>query len=66
MDEPRQLTRILPCGATGDWDNTGYRCRDCMSIYGCLGCPCTKAHEPQARADSIAATDAPAAPQGQD
>lgn len=31
----------LPCGAVGAWDNTGYRCGECLAIYGSIGCPCT-------------------------
>lgn len=34
----------LPCGARGwrDPDGIGIRCFDCLTVYGSLGCPCTR------------------------
>jgi hypothetical protein len=45
---PKDRT-ILPCGNTGYWDNTGYRCWSCMAIFGSIACPCNnlKPTEPQ-------------------
>lgn len=31
----------LPCGAIGHLDNMGYRCEDCMAIWGSIGCGCS-------------------------
>jgi hypothetical protein len=38
---PEHVVR-LPCGARGWRDGCGYRCYDCMAIYGSVSCPCTK------------------------
>lgn len=34
-------TMTLPCGYTGYFESTGYRCSGCMAIYGSVGCSCT-------------------------
>ncbi len=31
----------LPCGATGEWDGCGWRCHECMAIYGSIACGCS-------------------------
>jgi hypothetical protein len=33
---------LLPCGATSHWDNTGWRCDECMAIWGSIGCSCSR------------------------
>lgn len=37
----------LPCGGIGipEEEGMGYRCWNCMSIYGSIGCPCTKTND---------------------
>ncbi len=32
---------ILPCGKSSSWDGTGWRCRDCMAIWGSIACGCS-------------------------
>lgn len=33
---------ILPCGKPSSWDNTGWRCHECMAIYESIGCACSR------------------------
>lgn len=39
----------LPCGEPAVWDNTGWRCLSCMTIYGSMTCPCSES--PRVRKD---------------
>ncbi len=32
----------LPCGAIGYCDGMGYRCEECMAIWGSIGCSCSQ------------------------
>lgn len=42
MDEPGPNVRhTLPCGAESFWDECGWRCLDCLTIYGSIACPCS-------------------------
>lgn len=41
----------LPCGGRAVWDETGWRCLDCLCIYGSMACPCTGEEEKQDGSD---------------
>lgn len=41
MDKLIAGLHILPCGSKSFWDETGWRCLECLAIYGSMGCPCT-------------------------
>lgn len=32
---------ILPCGKPSSWDGCGWRCHECMAIYGSIACGCS-------------------------
>lgn len=41
---PRYI-HTLPCGKPSSWDTTGWRCHDCMAIYGSIACGCITTDE---------------------
>lgn len=46
MDEPGpNMRHILPCGADSFWDGCGWRCLNCLTIYGSISCPCSNREE---------------------